>query len=429
MAQLAIRGGKAVRTEDFPQWPVFDEREERAIEQVLRSGKWWRYSFGEGIDLHETGKKGKSRVAEFQEAFAQHQGAKYGVACASGTAALDLAVRALGIGPGKEVIVPAYTYVASSTCVLQSNAVPIFVDIDPDTYNIDPDRIEEALTPNTAAIMPCHFGGQIADMDKLAVLAEKHNILLIEDAAHAHGSRWRKRGAGTIGICGAFSFQNAKNMTAGEGGILVTSNEELAERVESLTWSGRKRGRPWYEHYQLGWNYRMTEFQGAILQIQLSRLEEQNKRRRENATYLSEKLRSIEGLEPVRIDPRARNYSVHIFIIRFNPEYFKGLAREKLVDAINKEGIPIFGGYTHPLYKNPMFLNKSFYQKGCPITCGFYQNYIDYEGFSERCPVSERACDYEALWLEHRLFLGTKSDMDDIAEAFQKVKGSVDEII
>jgi dTDP-4-amino-4,6-dideoxygalactose transaminase len=218
-------------------------------------------------------------------------------------------------------------------------------------------------------------------------------------------------------------------MTAGEGGILVTKDEELAERVESLTWSGRKRGRPWYEHYELGWNYRMTEFQGAILQIQLSRLEEQNKRRRENAAYLSEKLHNIGGLEPVRVDPRAKNYSVHIFIIRFNPKYFKGLTREKLVDAINKEGIPIFGGYTHPLYKNPMFLNKSFYQKGCPITCSFYQNYIDYESFSERCPVSERACAYEALWLEHRLFLGTKSDMDDIADAFQKVKDHVDEII
>jgi dTDP-4-amino-4,6-dideoxygalactose transaminase len=429
MSKLAIRGGDPIRKEDFPAWPIFDEREQKAVNDVLKSGKWWRYSFGEGVDWHEAEEGDRSQVAIFQEEFARFQGSKYGVACVNGTAALDMLVRALDIGPGMEVIIPAYTYVAGATCILQSNAVPIFVDVDANNYNIDPKMVEKAITPNTVGVMPCHFGGQMADMDSLLEITKKHGIHLIEDAAHAHGSRWNGKGAGTIGIGGTFSFQNAKNMTAGEGGIVITDDEKLAERIESLTWSGRRRGRPWYEFYELGWNYRMTEFQGAILRIQLTRLEEQNKKRRENASYLTKRLLEIGGLDPVVIDPRGRIYSVHIFIIRYNPVEFKGLSREKLIVAINAEGVPAFSGYTHPLYKNPMFLGKKFYNNGCPISCSLYGKNLDYRSFEEKCPVSERACSYEAIWLEHRLFLGNKKDMDDIAEAFIKVKQNLEELL
>ena len=428
MAQLAIKGGKPVKTDNFALWPVFDEKEEKAITQVLRSGKWWRYSFGEGIDLHETGERGKSKTAEFQEAFAQHQGAIYGIACHNGTAALEMVIRALEIGPGDEVIVPAYTYVAGSTCVLQSNAVPIFVDVDPNTYNLDPLRVEEAISEKTKAIIPCHFGGQIADMDSLLEIARKHELIIIEDAAHSHGSEWSGKGAGTMGIAGTFSFQNAKNMTAGEGGIVITDSQELADSIESLTWSGRIKGRPWYEFHRLGWNNRMLEFQGAILQVQLSRLEAQNSVRRKNADYLTHLLRGIDGLEPITIVPKAKKYSVHIYMIKYNPEAFKGLPRTRLLEAVNAEGIPVFSGYTHPLYKNPMYLNKRFVSGDFPLGTEYHKD-IDYAAFEEKCPVSERACTYEAIWLEHRLFLGSKKDMEDIAGAFRKVQQNIDEYL
>lgn len=429
MSKLVIKGGTPLRKSDFPKWPVFNQKEIKAVQQVVKSGHWWRYSFGEGLDYTESKKGQRSQVAVFQEQFARFQGAKYGVACNNGTAALDILVRALDIGPGAEVIVPAYTYVAGVTCVLQSNAVPIFVDIDPNTYNIDPDRVIEAITDRTVAIIPCHFGGQVADMDRLREIALKHNLLIIEDAAHAHGSKWKGLGAGAIGIGGIFSFQNAKNMTAGEGGLITTNDGKLAERVESLTWSGRRHGHPWYEFFDLGWNARLTEFQGAILRVQLTRLAEQNKKRRDNAVYLTKRMKEIGGLDPVVIDPRGETYSVHIFMIRYNPEEFGRLSRQKLLEAVNAEGIPAFSGYTHAVYSNPMFLEKKFYGKGCPISCGFYGQELNYSDFAAKCPVSERACAYEAIWLEHRLFLGETRDMDDIADAFLKVKENLPELL
>lgn len=429
MSELAIHGAQPIRDEDFPKWPVFDQKELQAVSEVVKSGHWWRYSFGQGLDFKESVEGPRAHTALFQTEFAKYQGAQYGVACANGTVALDMLVRALDIGPGMEVIVPAYTYVAGSTCVLQSNAVPVFVDIDPNTYNIDPDSVEKAITPNTVALIPCHFGGQVADMDRLIQIAAKHNLMIIEDAAHAHGSRWRDMGAGAIGVGGTFSFQNAKNMTAGEGGLVTTNDPSIAERIESLSWSGRRKGHPWYEFFELGWNARMLEIQAAILRIQLTRLEEQNQKRRENAAYLSERIKEIEGLDPVIIDSRAAHYSVHIYMIRYNPGAFHGLSRAKLLEVVNAEGIPAFSGYTHPLYRNPMFLNKQFYGKQCPLSCGFYNNSIDYASFAETCPVSERACNHEAIWLEHRLFLGSRKDMDSIADAFIKVKDNRTELM
>ncbi len=419
MSKLAIKGGLPVRTQDFPAWPVFDAREEAALLEVVRSGHWWRYSHSTGVTLDESKVGTRSQIRQFQEEFAAHHGVRHGMACNNGTAALDMVVRALGIGPGDEVIVPAYTYIASCTCALQSNAVPIFADVDPETYNLDPACVEDALSDRTKAIVPCHFGGQIADMDRIMRIARKHDVTVIEDAAHAHGSEWAGKKAGSMGMAGTFSFQNAKNMTAGEGGLVITDNAELADRVESLAWSGREKGRPWYEFHRLGWNNRLTEFQGAILRIQLERLEEQNGRRRENAAYLTDLLNQIDGLSPVRIDPRAKTYSVHIYMLRYNPAAFKGLSRDKLLEAVNAEGIPAFSGYTHALYNNPMFRDKAFYAPGSPD---------DYARFAEKCPVAEKACAYEAIWLEHRFFLGSRKDMDDIAEVFQKVKENVDEL-
>ena len=429
MSELAINGGSPVRTKPWPAWPVHDEREVQAVTEVVRSGKWWRFAYATGVELNEDLQAQElSKVVEFSLKFARHHQARFGIAMANGTGTLEVALRALGIGPGDEVIVPAYTYVASATSVLQVNAIPIFVDVQADTYNLDPARIEEAITERTRAIMPVHFGGQPADMDGILAIAKKHGLAVVEDAAHAHGSEWRGCKVGALGDVGSFSFQASKNMTAGEGGIVLTNDQDLAEKCDSLLWAGRKKGRPWYEFHQLGWNYRMTEFQAAILLVQLERLEEQNDRRMANARYLSARLAEVEGLEPLRWDERATKHSFHIYIMRYHPEAFGGLPRSRFVEALVAEGIPAFTGYTFPVYANPMFVNKNFHGKGCPLACGHYGRDVDYAAFAQSCPVAERACYQEAIWLEQRLFLAEREDMDDIVEAILKVKAGVKEL-
>ena len=420
MCQLAIFGGKPVRERAFPSWPVFGEGEERALLQVLWSGKWWRYSYGEGLELREP-ENGQPRsvVAEFQEAFAKLQGAKYGVACANGTAAIEVALKATGVGPGDEVIVPAYTFIATASAVLMNNAVPVFADIDSDTFNILPERVEQAISPKTRALIVVHFAGHAADMDSLLQIAKGHNLILIEDAAHAHGAAWRDRGLGSIGQAGTFSFQASKNMTAGEGGLITVNDKDLAIRCESYIWAGREFDRPWYEHHRLGWNYRMTEFQGAILLEQLKRVEEQNARRHQNALYLNRRLADFPGVRPLAQHDYATRHSHHIYIFRFDESLF-GISRADFLSALTEEGIPCSAGYAHPLYKNPMFLNQNFYPRGCPVDCGHYNRKIDYASFADACPNTEQAC-REAVWLEHRLLLGDKEDMEDILRAVSKI--------
>jgi dTDP-4-amino-4,6-dideoxygalactose transaminase len=420
MNQLALFGGTPLRTKPYPSWPVFDENEERALMAVLRSGKWWRYSYGEGVEMREPEPgQPRSRVVEFQEAFARLQKAKYGIACANGTAALEVALKSLGMGPGDEVIVPAYTFIATASSVLMVNAIPIFVDIEDDTFNIDPRRVEEAITPNTRAIIPVHFAGQACDMEALLSIARRHNLVIVEDAAHGHGAMWKDRGLGSIGDAGTFSFQASKNMTAGEGGLITTNDRDLAMKCEAYIWAGRKVGRPWYEHHWLGWNYRLTEFQGAILFEQLKRVEAQNSKRRENASYLNTRLAGIPGIHPMTLREFATKHSFHIYMFRVKEKEF-GVPRRDFLQAMEKEGIPCFGGYTHPLYKNPMFLNQNFYPHGCPVKCEHYGKQLDYMSFVSRCPVSERAC-HEAVLLEHRLLLAEKKDMDDIVRAIEKI--------
>jgi dTDP-4-amino-4,6-dideoxygalactose transaminase len=420
VSRLAIFGGAPQRTKPFPSWPAFDESEEQALLEVLRSGKWWRYSYGEAVELKAPEvDQPRSKVAEFQEAFARFQGARYGIACANGTAAIEVALKGLGVGPGDEVIVPAYTFIATASAVLMVNAVPIFVDIDSETYNIDPIRVEEAITARTKAIIPVHFAGQAADMDSLLSIAKRHDLLVVEDAAHAHGATWNGKGLGSIGHAGTFSFQASKNMTAGEGGLITTQDRDVAEMCESYIWGGRKIARPWYEHYRLGWNYRMTEFQGAILLQQLRRLEAQNRKRRDNARYLDERLSKLPGIHPLRVREYVSGHSHHLYIFRFSAQEF-GVSRQDFIAALEAEGISCLAGYAHPLYKNPMFLRQDFYPRGCPLTCGHYNHTVDYASFEALCPNAERAC-REAVWLEHRQLLAEREDMDDIVQAVEKI--------
>jgi len=430
MGILAINGGSPLRTNPFPAWPMHDHREIEAVTKVVQSGKWWRFAYATGVEMREDmGTSEISKIVEFSSAFAHHHQAQYGIAAANGTGTLEMIFKALGIGPGDEVIVPAYTYIASASAVLQVNAVPIFTDVDPETYNINPDLIEDAITPRTKAIEVVHFGGQSADLDKILGVAEKHGLFVVEDAAHAHGTEWNGRKVGALGDAGSFSFQASKNMTAGEGGIILTNDQELAERCDSFLWAGREQGRPWYEFHRLGWNYRITEFQASILLVQLSRLELQNERRMENARYLNERLSKIEGLTPLKWDPRTTRHSFHIYIVKYDPEVFERIPRQRFVEALNAEGIPAFYGYTHPVYANPMFLDQVFYNHGCPILCP-YRDFtpVDYAAFAEKCPVAEKACTEETIWLEHRLLLGDHEDMDDIIAAMQKVIRHINEL-
>lgn len=397
---LAIAGGTPVRTRPWPHWPIFDEREERALLDVLRSGKWWSV---EG-----------TKVREFEEAFARFQDAQFAVCVTNGTAALEVALRAAHIGCGDEVIVPPYTFIATATAVLAVGATPVFVDVEEQSLNIDPAKIEQVITARTRAIIPVHIAGCPADMDGVLEVARKHNLLVIEDAAQAHAAEWKGTKVGAIGDMGCFSFQASKNLNAGEGGAVITNNPHWADQVWSVHNVGRVRGGRWYEHHVLGSNFRMTEFQAAILLCQLQRLPEQTERRTRNAQKLTELLSQIPGIRPPRPDPRVTRHAYHLYIFRYNKEAFGAKPREEFLRALNAEGIPCSAGYV-PLYKERVFVNRPASSDLCQMS-----RLKDYS--QVHCPVCERACYEEAVWLFQNVLLGNEEDMADIATAIAKVQ-------
>ena len=397
---LAIDGGTPVRSRPWPRWPIFDETEEQAILEVVRSGKWWSV---EG-----------TKVREFEEAFARFQDAQFAVCVTNGTAALEVALRAAHIGCGDEVIVPPYTFIATATAVLSVGATPVFVDVEEESLNIDPTKIEEAITPRTRAIIPVHIAGCPADMDGVLEIARKHNLLVIEDAAQAHAAEWKGTKVGAIGDMGCFSFQASKNLNAGEGGAVLTNNPHWADQVWSVHNVGRVRGGRWYEHHVLGSNFRMTEFQAAILLAQLKRLPEQTERRTQNAHRLTEMLSQIPGIRPPRPDPRVTRHAYHLYIFRYDKNHFGGRPREDFLKALNAEGIPCSAGYV-PLYKERVFLNRPISKDLCQLS-----TLKDYS--KVQCPVCERACYEEAVWLYQNMLLGDERDIEDIATAVAKVQ-------
>jgi dTDP-4-amino-4,6-dideoxygalactose transaminase len=397
---LAIEGGTPVRSRPWPRWPIFDETEEQAILEVVRSGKWWSV---EG-----------TKVREFEEAFARFQDAQFAVCVTNGTAALEVALRAAHIGCGDEVIVPPYTFIATATAVLAVGATPVFVDVEEESLNIDPTKIEEAITPRTRAIIPVHIAGCPADMDGVLEVARQYNLLVIEDAAQAHAAEWKGTKVGAIGDMGCFSFQASKNLNAGEGGAVLTNNPHWADQVWSVHNVGRVRGGRWYEHHVLGSNFRMTEFQAAILLAQLKRLPEQTERRTQNAHRLTEMLSQIPGIRPPRPDPRVTRHAYHLYIFRYDRNHFGGRPREDFLKALNAEGIPGSAGYV-PLYKERVFLNRPISKDLCQLS-----TLKDYS--KVQCPVCERACYEEAVWLYQNMLLGDERDIEDIATAVAKVQ-------
>mgnify|MGYP000527777851 CR=1 FL=1 len=397
--KLALLGGPPIRTRPFTAWPIFGRAEERRLLRVLRSGKWGR--------LHGP------EVAAFEQRFAAAHGCKHGIAVANGTVSLRLALLAVGLQAEDEVIVPPYTFFSTASAVVEANAVPVFADIDLETFNLDPQAAESALTPRTRAIIPVHFAGLPADMDAFLALARRHKLWVIEDAAHAHGASYKHRPAGSLGHIASFSFQSSKNLTAGEGGILTTNNDRLAAACRSMHNCGRVPEGLWYEHHVISGNYRLGEFQGAVLNAQLDRLEAQTARRDRNGRYLAAKLAALPGVHPQQRPEFCTRHSYHLFMLRLDAAAF-GAPRGAVLRALRAEGIPCSAGYGFSLPQQPMFRNKAFgpflHQAAARL---------DYR--SVRCPNSDLLCREQAIWLEQSILLGSRADMDDIARAFEKV--------
>ena len=382
----------------WPAWPVFDQTEETALLDVLRSGKWW---FGE-------------RVRRFEAEYAAFQGSRYAVTCTNGTTALEMALRALGVVEGDEVIVPCYSFIATASAVVTVGAVPVFADICPDSLCIDPDDVERKITDRTKAVIPVHVAGLIADMDRLQKIAEAHDLVLLEDAAHAWGSQLDGRGAGTLSRAGTFSFQETKNITAGEGGILVTDSEELADLCRSFTHCGRAKRSQWYDHDYLGSNLRMTEFQAAILSCQLARLSDQIAVRDANAARISDILSGLDLILPPPA-PRMTRRSWHIYIFRLGPE--REPVRDRIVERLNQAGVPVLAGWYRPLYRNVVFQRA---HQGPPhgIRSPLAARGVDYR--TTDCPVCEQVC-RDAVWIPQNVLLADSGDVERAARIIRTV--------
>jgi len=406
MSRLALLGGKPVfpKRHAWPGWPVIGNAEEQQLLGALRSGQW-------GI--------GSPHTQQLVERFCRYTGAKYALPVNTGTAALELAVKTLGIGPGDEVIVPAYTFVASATCVLEVEGTVVFADIDPDTLNLDPAAVERLITGRTRAVIPVHFGGNPCDMARLKRICRAKGIPLIEDAAHSHGMFYRGKHAGTVGKCGCFSFQSSKNMNAGEGGMLITNNKALYELAWSYHSFGRLPGRAWYEHHTISWNDRITAFQSAVLLGQLERLESQTKKRFANGAFLNKALAQIPGHRPQKDGDASKGTrrSYHLYIWRCDPEAM-GIRKETYVEALRAEGVRASGGYGFPLQQHALFRERRFWHRhrlgGGPRRAGE----PDYT--KTRTPVTSAVC-ADAVWLSQSDLLAARRDMQGVVDAVAKV--------
>lgn len=396
LQQLAIHGGTPVRTEPFPAWPIFGEEEEKLVLEVVRSGKW--------------GGSNRNKLPEFEAQFSAMHEAKHAVTVVNGTIGLTIALQASGVRPGDEVIMPPYTFIATASCALLFGAIPVFVDVESNSMLLDPELVEAAITPRTKAIIAVHIAGAPANMTRLKEIADKHGLRLIEDAAQGVGAAWDGRSVGALGDFGSFSFQSGKNVTSGEGGILLTNDEALADMAWSLANVGRVRNGAWYQHEHIGWNLRMTEFQAAILLAQLTRYDAQRELRDRNARLLNERVREIPGLRTLQLDSRVTKHAHHMFMFALDMEAVEGkLTKDAFIRQMNAEGIPLLPGYI-TLNKNKAVLNEIEKWTG--------------ERRETSCPVSERFAEQEGLWLHQNVLLGSEPDMDDIVRALTKVIGA-----
>jgi len=407
MAELALLGGKKAKGKPFPVWPYYDANEERALREVLESRVWWRTP--------------GTKTLEFEQAFAKFHGARHGIAVTNGTAALEVTMAALGITAGDEVIVPNFTFVATASAVLFANALPVLVDVDPETYCIDPELVEDAITPRTKAIIAVHMGGHPADLDRLSKIAKRKRLALIEDSSHAHASEWRGQRIGTFGVAGTFSFQSSKLITAGEGGMIISNNDKFEVQARSVHDCGRMPGKWFYSHYIYGSNYRLSEWQGAVLNVQLSRLDEQTKRRHENSRLLDRLLGEIPGITPQKLDERCTRNGQYAYIFHVNKKEFAGVSTERFIEAMNAEGIPNQASYP-PLHQLDMFRNGQYRKR-----LSGKQAREKHAFLKDKFPVTKKAA-WETVWIPQPALLGDEEDMHEIAVALGKIQKNAKEL-
>jgi len=412
MGKLAITGGEALRKTPFTAWPIATKEESNALEDVLMSTKWGGQPF--------TGKN----ATLFAKKFAEVHTAKYAQCVNTGTVAIQAALKAIDIRPGDEVIVPAYTWEGTVGPVLLLNAIPVFVDVDPETYCMDARLIEKAITPKTKAILPVHLGMRFADMDEILRIAAKNNLKVIEDCAHAHGGMWKGKGAGSMGDLGAFSFQSSKLITSGEGGVVITNNLEYMERVQSYINAGRASLTDQYHHRIIGFNYRLGEFQAAVLGPQLDRLPEQAALREKNMKHLESRLKNTPTIGLLKPEPRITRLAPYGYVIKYFSDKAKKIPRAAFVAALQLEGIPCDGLFYEPVYKSSLFpVNSADF----PALSWGREKPLDLRSMYS-CPEADKAAYSEAVWFMHQLFLGRAEDIDTIADAIHKVLENIDEL-
>jgi dTDP-4-amino-4,6-dideoxygalactose transaminase len=414
MSELAILGGPKTRTQPYPDWPVWDQRDLDAVTAVISSGRWGGYPYP------------GPQTAELARRFAELQGGGYAVPMANGTVTMEVACRAADIGWGDEVIIPAYTFQATAAAPMAAGAIPVIVDVDPDTYCIDPRQIEKAITSKTRAVIPVHLGHQMADMDTLMALAEQHNLVVIEDCAHAHGAKWRGRGAGTLGHFGSFSMQSSKILTSGEGGILLCRTPELAAKAASIIDCGRPHalgGGPEDNaggEFNLGANYRLSELAAALALVGIQRFPAQALAREEMAAYMDEALSEVTGVRVLKRDERHTTRSLYRYIFAVDPQVF-GLEHDVLCAALDAEGVSCWVGY-EAMHHYSLFQpqkTKLAVPRAFPERFAFERLHL---------PVAEAACEHEAVWLDESIFRAGPQGVDDAVAALKKIQDNAGEL-
>ena len=408
----AVLGGPKAHPDTYPSWPVFDKTEEQALTEVLKSKAW--------------GRGGGNAVTEFERQYAQSLDVKNCLAVSSGTSSLYTMLGALNIGPGDEVIIPVYTFIATYNVVVLNYALPIMVDTDIESFQIDAARIEPAITQQTRVIMPVHMGGSPADLDKIVAIGKKADIPVIEDACQAHLAEWRGRKVGTYGLAGGFSFQSSKNLCAGEGGAIVTNDDQFASQCSNFHNQGRATVGTSYNPGvgTRATNMRMTEFQGGLLQAQMSRLIEQSARRTENANYLTSLFNDIPGISPAKLYKGTTRSAYHLYMFRYDSNHFAGLSREKFMSALRAEGIPCSGGYgamNRDRYVTELANNRHYLKIYGAKTMNDWLE-------RNHCPQNDILSQQQGVWFTQNLLLGTKTQMEQVAQGVRKIQKFAAEI-
>ena len=403
--KLAIHGGEKVHKGTWPEWPVWDQTAEKGIVDMLRTGRWWRGS-GE-------------HVAEFEKKYAELMGAKQCVAVASGTTALITALGVLGVDAGDEVLVSPYTFIATYNSILFHKALPVFVDTDPETFLMNPAKIESRITDRTVAVLPVHIYGLPCDMDSINKTAKAHNLKVIEDACQAWLAEYKGKRTGTLGDLGCFSFQNSKHLPSGEGGAILGMDGDLLDRCHTYHNCGRPFGnmKPVSGYPYRGGNFRMQQSQALILMSQMKRIENDNDVRLSNALYLDKKLKEIPGIIPSKPANGATRAVYHLFPFRYQKEKFNNIPKEKFIEALNAEGIPASAGYGKQ--NKDLLFEEAFNSRGYKRL--FSEARLkQWREENHTLPGNDQVCD-EAVGLYQSILLGSKSDMDDIANAVMKI--------